>query len=42
MSVLVRNKNKTTNDLFVKGAPEYLLKNSKKILTKNGNVVDLS
>lgn len=36
MSVLVKNNDKKTNDLFIKGAPEYIIKNSKKIMTKSG------
>lgn len=42
MSVLVKAHNKSTNELFIKGAPEYLLKSANKILTKSGKVVALT
>lgn len=41
MSVLAKNYNKATNELFIKGAPEYIVKNSTKILTKSGKTVAL-
>jgi len=42
MSVLAKNSAKNTNDLFIKGAPEYLVNAANRILTKSGKIVDLT
>ena len=42
MSVLVKNKASNKNVLFIKGAPDYLLKASKKIMNKDGEIVDFN
>lgn len=42
MSVLMKNKNAADNILFIKGAPDYLLKASKKVMNKDGEIVDFT
>lgn len=42
MSVLMKNKISGKNVLFIKGAPDYLLKASKKVLNKEGELVDFT
>ncbi|EAR82769.2 sarco/endoplasmic reticulum calcium-translocating P-type ATPase (macronuclear) [Tetrahymena thermophila SB210] len=42
MSVLLKCKSSNKNVLFIKGAPDYLLKASKKIMNKDGEVVDFT
>lgn len=41
MSVLCKGPN-GKNVLFIKGAPDYLLKASKKVLNKDGDIVDFT
>jgi len=38
----MRNKGANKNILFIKGAPDYLLKASKKVLNKEGELVDFT
>lgn len=38
----MRNKAANKNVLFIKGAPDYLLKASKKVLNTDGEVVDFT
>ncbi|KAL4466566.1 hypothetical protein ABPG72_010617 [Tetrahymena utriculariae] len=42
MSVLMKCKSSNKNVLFIKGAPDYLLKASKKIMNKDGEIVDFT
>lgn len=42
MSILMKNKESNKNVLFIKGAPDYLLKASKKVLNKDGQQVDFT
>lgn len=42
MSVLMKSKNAADNILFIKGAPDYLLKASKKVMNKDGEIVDFT
>lgn len=42
MSVLARNMAKSSNELFIKGAPEYLVANASKIMTKSGKIAALN
>lgn len=42
MSVLALNKQTNQNLLFIKGAPDYLLKSSKKVLNKQGEAIDFT
>lgn len=42
MSVLVKSNTTNKNVLFIKGAPDYLLKASKKVLNKDGEIVDFT
>lgn len=42
MSVIVRNKVNNKNLLFIKGAPDYLLKKSKFIMSKGGKLLELN
>jgi P-type Ca2+ transporter type 2C len=42
MSVLCRHQNDSENILFIKGAPDYLLKKSGQFLTKSGSIEDLT
>jgi magnesium-transporting ATPase (P-type) len=41
MSILVKGEDKK-NRMFIKGAPDYLLEKSKKVLNQNGEVVTLT
>ena len=41
MSVLAKNKNSANNILFIKGAPDYLVKNSSKVVGKDGKLHEL-
>lgn len=36
----MKNKKTGKNVMFIKGAPDYLLKQSSKIMTKSGNIVN--
>jgi len=40
MSVLCTDKKTKKDYLFIKGAPEYLLEKSNKILSKTGKIVN--
>jgi len=40
MSVLMKNQKTGKNVLFIKGAPDYLLKGASKVMTKSGNIVN--
>lgn len=42
MSVLMKDKTTNKNVLFIKGAPDYLLSASKKVLNKEGEVIDFT
>ena len=42
MSVLALDKSTNKNVLFIKGAPDYLLKASSKVLNKDGEVIDFT
>jgi P-type Ca2+ transporter type 2C len=42
MSVLMKKKGSNKNVLFIKGAPDYLLSASKKILNKEGEIIDFT
>lgn len=42
MSVLMKSKATKKNVLFIKGAPDYLLKASKKIMNKEGEIIDFT
>jgi len=41
MSVLAKNKTNNKSIMFIKGAPDYLIKNSSQVLLKNGTVAPL-
>jgi len=41
MSILVKNSN-GKEILFIKGAPDYLLDVSKKVMTKSGKIVSFN
>eukprot|EP00827_Trimyema_finlayi_P005490 TRINITY_DN585_c0_g1_i3.p1 TRINITY_DN585_c0_g1~~TRINITY_DN585_c0_g1_i3.p1 ORF type:complete len:1064 (+),score=436.88 TRINITY_DN585_c0_g1_i3:64-3192(+) len=42
MSVLCKKKNEKFNTMYIKGAPDYLLKKSIKIMTKSGDIKDFT
>lgn len=42
MSILLKSKQDKKNVMFIKGAPDYLLQKSTKILNKNGDIVNLT
>lgn len=42
MSVLAKDGKNNKNVMFIKGAPDYLLDSSRKVLDKSGNVIDFS
>jgi magnesium-transporting ATPase (P-type) len=42
MSVLTRESGSSNNVMYVKGAPDFLLKGTSKIMNANGDVVDFN
>ena len=42
MSILVKNKKGGKNIMFIKGAPDYLLERTNKIVNNKGEVVSMS
>lgn len=40
MSILMKDKSTGKNVMFIKGAPDYLLNNSSRVMTRNGDIVN--
>lgn len=40
MSILMKDKVKGNNVMFIKGAPDYLLKGATKVVNRNGDIVN--